>query len=160
MNVQSDSRRHAAWCESAAPSPCAPTPCLLLLPPSATAMHRRGAEGSTATGAGPILTESGCRAARGFAVAEPTARYSHQVLHAHIAHVGLHRACRAVSGMRGCVAYVGLCCICGAAFTCGAALHVHVCIAAFHTWGGIACTESSCALRFVPRLFVGGTQTG
>lgn len=153
MNVQSDSRRQAAWCASAAPSPCAPTPCLLSPPPSdATAMHRRGAEGSTATGAGPILTESGCRAARGFTVAEPVARHSRFACP--------HCTRGAASGMRGCVAYVGLRCTRGAAFTCGAALHVHVCIAAFHTWGSIACTESSCALRFVPRLFVGGTQTG
>lgn len=58
-----DSRRRAARCASAAPSPC--LLCLLLRPLRAAATQQRGAEGSPPVGAWLILMGSGCPAAGG-----------------------------------------------------------------------------------------------
>lgn len=111
---------------------------LLLQPLHAAAMHQHGAEGSPPMGAWLILTESGCPAARGFAIAEPVARYDCGVLRASIAHTGLHCTCISALHTQGCIAHAYLHCTYGAAF---------------HIWGCIACTENSCALHLVPRHF-------
>lgn len=155
--------------ESAAPSPCTPMPCLLSRPLSAAAMRQRGAEGSLPIEEQLILTESGCPAARAFAIAEPTARHSLGVLHASIAHIRLHCACGAMLNMQVCVAPACLHCTRGAALhmpgciahaylRCTHKAALHTCLhytygAAFHIWACTACTESSCALHFVPMHF-------